>query len=48
MTDYFTAFDFISDYLCSSSLNLSQMKNTLNQYITVEIENALPNDDPYF
>lgn len=48
MTDYFTAFDFISDYLSSSSLNLSQMKNTLNQYITVEIENALPNDDPYF
>lgn len=48
MTDYFTAFDFISDYLCSSSLNLIQMKNTLNQYITVEIENALPNDDPYF
>lgn len=48
MTDYFTAFDFISDYLSSSSLNLSQMRNTLNQYITVEIENALPNDDPYF
>lgn len=48
MTDYFTAFDFISDYLSSSSLNLSQMRNNLNQYITVEIENALPNDDPYF
>ncbi len=48
MTDYFTAFDFISDYLSSSSLNLSEMRNTLNQYITVEIENALPNDDPYF
>lgn len=47
-TDYFTAFDFISDYLSSSSLNLSQMRNTLNQYITVEIENALPKDDPYF
>lgn len=48
MTDYFTAFDFISDYLSSSSLNLSQMRNTLNQYITVEIENILPSDDPYF
>lgn len=48
MTDYFTAFDFICDYLSSSSLNLDQMKNTLDQYITVEIENALPNDDPYF
>jgi hypothetical protein len=48
MTDYFTAFDFISDYLSSSSLNLNQMENTLKQYITVEIENALPNDDPYF
>lgn len=46
--EHFTAFDFITKFLCSSHLDKEKMRKCINYYIDVEITNALPEKDPYY
>ncbi len=48
VSDYFTAFNFISKYLLTSILDVRYMEESIKKYISTEIENSLPDDDPYF
>lgn len=47
MDKYFTAFDFVNDYIEKSIFNKEKMKKTLDYYLEQNYD-GLPNDDPYW